>query len=58
LPRRGGLHRRRDERGTSAVEYAILVSLIAAVIAGSVGLLGDIVLQLFDDEALISALSP
>ena len=32
--------RRRDQAGASSVEYAILVSLIAVVIIGSVTLLG------------------
>ncbi|MES2071429.1 MAG: Flp family type IVb pilin [Pseudomonadota bacterium] len=31
---------RDDERGASAIEYALLVSLIAAVIAAVVGVLG------------------
>jgi len=39
--------RRTAERGATAVEYAILVSLIAAVIGTSVGLFGTAVAQLF-----------
>lgn len=35
------------ERGATAVEYALLASLIAAVIAGVVGILGQEVLALF-----------
>ena len=30
----------RDERGATAVEYGIMVALIAAVIVGTVGILG------------------
>ncbi len=36
-----------DDRGATAAEYAILVSLIAAIIAGVVGILGLRVLELF-----------
>lgn len=35
------------DEGATAVEYAIMVSLIAAVIAGTVTLLGTAVLNLF-----------
>jgi pilus assembly protein Flp/PilA len=38
---------RRDETGATAVEYAIIASLIAAVIAATVVLLGEDVLGLF-----------
>lgn len=37
-----------DERGATAVEYALISSLIAGVIALTVGGLGVIVLGLFD----------
>ena len=37
----------RDERGATSVEYAIMASLIAAVIVGTVGALGLGVLSLF-----------
>jgi pilus assembly protein Flp/PilA len=37
----------RDETGATAVEYAIIASLIAAVIAATVVLLGEDVLGLF-----------
>jgi pilus assembly protein Flp/PilA len=37
----------RDERGATAVEYAILASMIAAVVAGTVGVLGVGVNDLF-----------
>lgn len=37
-----------DERGATAVEYALISSLIAGVIALTVGGLGAIVLGLFD----------
>ncbi len=36
-----------DDEGATAVEYAILASLIAAVIAAAVGLLGQAVAGLF-----------
>ena len=36
-----------DETGATAVEYAIIASLIAAVIAGIVGVLGGQVADLF-----------
>jgi pilus assembly protein Flp/PilA len=35
------------ERGATAVEYSIIASLIAAVVAGTVALLGTTVLGLF-----------
>lgn len=38
-----------DERGATAVEYGLLVALIAAVIVGVVALLGDNLQQAFDD---------
>lgn len=37
-----------DELGATSVEYAIMASLIAAVIVGAVGVLGQGVLGLFD----------
>jgi pilus assembly protein Flp/PilA len=37
-----------EERGATAVEYALLVSLVAAVVAATVTLLGTSVLGLFD----------
>jgi len=40
-----------SESGASGVEYAILVSLIAAVIFGAVALLGQTVLKLFSSLA-------
>ncbi len=36
-----------SDEGVVAVEYAIMASLIAAIIAGSVSLLGGTVLNLF-----------
>lgn len=39
--------RRRDQAGASSVEYAILVSLIAVVIIGSVTFLGGNTSRLF-----------
>jgi pilus assembly protein Flp/PilA len=38
----------KEERGATAVEYALLVSLVAAVVAATVTLLGTSVLGLFD----------
>jgi pilus assembly protein Flp/PilA len=39
----------RDETGATAVEYGIMVGLIAVVIVGVVGFLGDDLLGLFED---------
>jgi pilus assembly protein Flp/PilA len=39
----------KDESGASAVEYGLLVALIAAIIVGSVGILGVRVQKAFDD---------
>jgi pilus assembly protein Flp/PilA len=39
---------RHEERGATAVEYGMLVALIAAVIVGTVVLLGDAILAAFD----------
>lgn len=38
----------RDERGATAVEYALLAVFIAAVIAATVGIFGRDVLALFE----------
>lgn len=38
-----------DERGATAVEYGLLVALIAAVIVGVVAVLGDNLRQAFTD---------
>ncbi len=40
-----------EERGASAVEYALLVGLIAVIIISSVTLLGGNVDAMFDDVA-------
>ena len=40
---------RRDEGGASAVEYGLLIALIAAIIAVAVGTLGKTVLAVFTD---------
>jgi len=42
---------KRDERGATAVEYGLMVALIAIVIIGAVTLLGDNISQLFGDAA-------
>ena len=41
-----------SEEGATAVEYAIMASLIAAVIAGTVGLIGNQVNSMF--QAVVS----
>jgi len=46
--RRGGRPGPRDETGATAIEYALLASLVAAVIAGVVGALGVSILGFFD----------
>jgi pilus assembly protein Flp/PilA len=38
-----------DERGATAVEYGLMVALIAAVIAVAVALLGEEVVTVFND---------
>jgi pilus assembly protein Flp/PilA len=43
----------KDDRGASAVEYGLLVALIAAVIVGSVTLLGGNLKATFDYIASI-----
>ena len=43
----------RDEKGASAVEYGLLVALIAAVIVGAVTLLGGNLKATFDYIASI-----
>jgi pilus assembly protein Flp/PilA len=43
-----GLPRRRDDQGAAAVEYSLMVGLIAAVIVGAVTLFGLNVLGLFN----------
>ncbi|NND85079.1 MAG: Flp family type IVb pilin [Acidimicrobiia bacterium] len=40
-----------DDRGATAVEYAIMVALIAVVIIGAVFLLGGSVSSLFNNTA-------
>lgn len=41
-------HRREEERGATAVEYGLLVALIAAVIIGAVVILGGKITGAFD----------
>ena len=41
--------RSRDERGATAVEYGLMVALIAAFIAATVGLVGEQVNTAFND---------
>ena len=45
---RGRLSFRWGDRGATAVEYAIMVSLIAVVIASSVALFGQNIIHLFN----------
>ncbi|WP_120519972.1 Flp family type IVb pilin [Arthrobacter celericrescens] len=42
---------RRDEKGATAVEYGIMVALIAVVIIVAVGLLGGTLTELFNSTA-------
>ena len=42
---------KRDERGATAVEYGLMVALIAIVIIGAVTLLGGNLKSLFSDAA-------
>ena len=42
---------RRSEKGATAVEYGLMVALIAIVIIGAVALLGDNLNALFNDVA-------
>ena len=42
---------RRDEKGATAVEYGIMVALIAIVIIVAVGLLGSTLTELFNSTA-------
>ena len=41
------LHAKRSERGATAVEYGLMVALIAAVIVGVVGALGTNLTDIF-----------
>jgi pilus assembly protein Flp/PilA len=43
----------RDERGASAVEYGLLVALVAAVIVGAVTLVGGNLQQTFNYVASV-----
>ncbi|WP_374456581.1 Flp family type IVb pilin [Nocardioides sp.] len=45
------LKAKRDERGATAVEYGLMVALIAIVIIGAVTLLGGNLKALFSDIA-------
>jgi Flp pilus assembly pilin Flp len=46
----------RDESAATAVEYALMVGLIAMVIVGAVKIFGGEVYRLFYNEILLSAL--
>ena len=41
----------RDERGATAIEYALIASLIGLVIIGAVGAVGDSLNGVFNDAA-------
>lgn len=41
----------RDERGATAIEYALIASLIGMVIIGAVGAIGDTLTGTFNDAA-------
>lgn len=41
----------RDERGATAIEYALIASLIGLVIIGAVGAIGDSLNGTFNDAA-------
>jgi pilus assembly protein Flp/PilA len=43
----------RDDRGATAVEYGLMASLIAAVIAVAVGAFGAAVVALFDQTVAL-----
>lgn len=45
------LHELREERGATAVEYALMVALIAVVIIAAVTLLGENASEKFDSVA-------
>jgi pilus assembly protein Flp/PilA len=45
-----------ETSGATAVEYAILAGLVAAVVAGAVALVGESVIALFHEPELTSAL--
>ena len=49
---------RTQERGAVFLEYGLLITLIAAVVAVGLGLFGPAVAALFDDPALLDWLTP
>lgn len=46
----GKFEDRRDERGITAIEYALMAAGIALVIAFAIGILGNRIVDLFDTE--------
>lgn len=42
---------KRDERGVSAIEYAILAGVIVVIVAGGVAAFGDNISELFGNAA-------
>lgn len=42
----------RDDRGATAVEYGLIVSLIAVAIIGTLGRLGESLVAIFEDIAM------
>jgi pilus assembly protein Flp/PilA len=52
-------HFRRDERGATATEYALLIVFVAVAIAGGANVLGQSINSLFNEiGTYISSLSP
>ena len=51
LARLGGAPRCNDDRGATAVEYGLMVALIAVVIIAAVTLLGQNLLAIFNNVA-------
>lgn len=47
-----------DEAGAVFLEYALMISLVAGVVAAALALLGPAVSALFDDPALLDWLTP
>lgn len=52
----GSRNQRRNERGATSVEYALMASLIAVAIIGAVGLVGAALVNLFSNANLLNAL--
>ncbi len=46
----------KDEEGTTAVEYGVMVALVSAALVVSVGLMSDKLVEVFD--GIVTALTP